>query len=136
MTDYPARVAGEASRAAVRAKDKQAWLDLFAEDGYLADPVGPSMLDPEGNGHHGREALSAFWDNAIAKTDDIDFRFTDSFACGDECACTGSIRTTIGGQQMDAEGVFLYRVNGEGKLASLRAYWEFDRALATLKPIA
>jgi hypothetical protein len=27
--------------------------------------------------------------------------------------------------------VFVYRVNDEGKLVSLRAIWEFDRAMAT-----
>lgn len=133
-TDHPARVAGEASRHAVVGKDKQAWLDLFAEDGRVEDPVGPSPLDPDGTGHRGRAALSAFWDNTIARAESIEFRFTDSFACGDECAHTGTIRTAVGGHVMDADGVFVYRVDGDGKLRSLRAFWEFDRALTTLRP--
>ncbi len=48
MTDeHPARVAGNASRAAASGKNKEAWLDLFAEDGWVEDPVGPSGFDPE-----------------------------------------------------------------------------------------
>lgn len=108
-SDHRARLAGQASRDAVVAKDKQACLDLFAADGCVEDPVGPSVFDPEGAGHHGRDAISAFWDTTIAKTESIEFRFTDSFACGDECAHTGSIR-------------------------SLRAFWEFDRAVKTMRP--
>lgn len=132
--EHPARVAGAASRKAVSGKDKAAWLALFAEDGCVEDPVGPSAFDPDGTGHHGRDAISAFWDKTIANADDIEFRFTDSFVCGNECANVGTIRTTVGGQVIDAEGVFVYRVNPEGRIVSLRAFWEFDRALRTVRP--
>ena len=135
MPDHPARVAGSASQAAVRAKDKDAWLDLFAADGWVEDPVGPSGFDPEGKGHHGREAIAAFWDMAIAKTDSIEFLFDDSFACGSEVVFTGKIRSVIGGMQIDAEGVFTYRVDSEGKILALRAFWEVDRAMRTAKPV-
>ena len=129
--DHPARVAGRASQAAVRAKDKQAWLDLFATDGWVEDPVGPSGFDPEGKGHHGRDAIAAFWDMSIAATDSVEFLFDDSFACGDEAVFVGTIRTLIGGMQIDAEGAFEYRVDDNGKIVSLRAFWEVDRAMAT-----
>ncbi|NMN97022.1 nuclear transport factor 2 family protein [Antrihabitans stalactiti] len=135
MPDHPARVAGSASQAAVRAKDKDAWLDLFAADGWVEDPVGPSGFDPEGKGHHGREAIAAFWDMAIAKTDSIEFLFDDSFACGSEVVFTGKIRSVIGGMQIDAEGVFTYRVDSAGKILALRAFWEVDRAMRTAKPV-
>jgi steroid Delta-isomerase len=134
MPDHPARVAGAASQAAVRAKDKDGWLDLFAADGWVEDPVGPSGFDPEGKGHHGRTAIAAFWDMAIAKTDSIEFLFDDSFACGSEVVFTGKIRSIIGGMVIDAEGVFTYRVNPDGKIVALRAFWEVDRAMRTAKP--
>ncbi|QIS08482.1 nuclear transport factor 2 family protein [Nocardia arthritidis] len=134
QTGHPARAAGLASQAAVRAKDKAAWLDLFAADGIVEDPVGPSFFDPDGVGHRGRAAIAAFWDRAIAPTQSIEFRFDDSFACGNEIAFTGLIRTRIGGQRIDAEGVFTYRVDTDGKIAALRAFWEVDRAMATAKP--
>ena len=129
--EHPARAAGLASQAAVRARDKDAWLALFAADGIVEDPIGPSGFDPEGKGHRGPEAIAAFWDMAIAKTDDIEFRFGDSFACGNEVAFIGTIRSTLGGHRIDADGVFTYRVDAAGKIAALRAFWEVDRAMGT-----
>ncbi|MBF6070309.1 nuclear transport factor 2 family protein [Nocardia farcinica] len=134
VTDHPARTAGLASQAAVRARDKQAWLALFAPDAVVEDPIGPSGFDPEGKGHHGTEAIAAFWDKAIAPTESIEFLFGDSFACGNEVAFTGLIRSRLGGHVIDAEGVFTYRVDAAGKLAALRAYWEVDRAMRTARP--
>lgn len=130
-TDHPARLAGLASQAAVRARDKAAWVALFADDGIVEDPIGPSGFDPEGKGHRGHEAIAAFWDKAIAQTETIEFHFADSFACGKEIAFTGFIRSILGGHRIDAEGVFTYRVDEAGKIAALRAFWEVDRAVAT-----
>ncbi len=132
--EHPARAAARRSMAAVRAKDKNAWLALFAEDGWVEDPVGPSGFDPEGAGHHGAEAIARFWDMAIAKTDAIEFLIDDSVACGNEVANIGRIRTTLAGTVIDAEGVFIYRVDESGSLLSLRAFWEVDRAMATARP--
>ncbi|MEV6274247.1 nuclear transport factor 2 family protein [Nocardia sp. NPDC051832] len=131
--NHPAVIAGRASQAAVRSRDKDAWVALFAADGIVEDPVGPSGFDPEGKGHRGPEAIAAFWDKAIAKTESIEFLFDDSFACGHEVAFTGKIRTRIAGQQIDAEGVFTYKVDDAGKIAALRAFWETERAMATMK---
>ncbi len=78
-TESPVHLAGKRSREAVTARDKAAWLEVFADDAVVADPVGPSHFDPEGNGHHGRDAISAFWDKAIAPTDRIEFDFRDTF---------------------------------------------------------
>ncbi|HZU48803.1 MAG TPA: nuclear transport factor 2 family protein [Mycobacterium sp.] len=134
-TEHPAHAAGRRSREAVQAKDKQAWLEVFADDAIVEDPIGPSAFDPEGKGHRGRDAISAFWDKAIAPTDKIEFNFRDTFQCGNEEANVGNIVITMGGHQITAEGVFTYKANGDGKLVALRAYWEMDRAAATARPV-
>jgi steroid delta-isomerase len=134
-TEHPAHAAGRRSREAVRAKDKEAWLSVFADDAIVEDPIGPSAFDPEGKGHRGRDAISAFWDKAIANTDNIEFNFRDTYQCGNEEANVGDIVITMGGHQITAAGVFTYRVNDEGKLVALRAYWEMDRAAATARPV-
>jgi hypothetical protein len=134
-TEHPARVAGLASQTAVRSRDKEAWLDLFAADGIVEDPVGPSGFDPEGKGHRGRDAIAAFWDKVIAQTESIEFLFNDSFACGKEVAFTGTIRSKLGGHQIDADGVYTYRVDDSGKITALRAFWEVDRAMATAERV-
>ncbi|GAS94597.1 ketosteroid isomerase-like protein [Mycolicibacterium canariasense] len=131
---HPAHLAGKRSRAAVAARDKDAWLAVFADDAVVQDPIGPSFFDPEGTGHRGKEAIAAFWDKAIAPTDNLEFRFVDTFQCGDEEANIGSIVTTMGGHRITTEGVFTYRVNAQGELVALRAYWEVDRAASTATP--
>ena len=51
MTDAPnARELGNRSRAAVAAKDRDTWLSLFTDDAVVQDPIGPSPLDPSGEG--------------------------------------------------------------------------------------
>ena len=134
-TEHPAHAAGRRSREAVRAKDKAAWLAVFADDAIIEDPVGPSAFDPEGKGHRGHDAISAFWDMAIANTDHIEFNFRDTYQCGNEEANVGNIVITMGGHQVTAEGVFTYKVNDAGEMVALRAYWEMDRAAATARPV-
>jgi ketosteroid isomerase-like protein len=132
-TKHPANEAGRRSREAVMARDKEAWLAVFADDAIVEDPIGPSAFDPEGNGHRGRDAISAFWDKVIAKTTRIEFVFRDTYQCGDEEANVGHILITTGDYQITAEGVFTYKANDEGKLVALRAYWEMDRAAASAR---
>jgi steroid Delta-isomerase len=130
MTDETlnARELGVRSRAAVHARDRDGWLDLFAEDAVVQDPIGPSPFDPEGKGHHGKAAIAAFYDRVIAPSDAVEFEIEQSYLCGDEVADVGIIRTTLAGgtHQAVVRGVYTYRANRAGKLAALRAFWEFD----------
>jgi ketosteroid isomerase-like protein len=119
---------------AVRRGAKDEWVALFAEDGVVEDPVGVSMFDPAGAGHRGREAIGRFWDKAIANAERLEFDVRDSFAAGDEVANVGTITAFLpGGSRVDTEGVFVYKVNADGLIASMRAFWETDRAMATLR---
>src|SRR5581483_11967321 len=81
---HPARDAALASYDAVSRKDKSRWLALFADDGWIEDPVGPSVFDPDGAGHHGPEARAQFWDLTIGPVERFVFEIKDSFAAGNE----------------------------------------------------
>ena len=132
--DHPARAASWRSMEAVVAREKEKWVALFAVDGSVEDPVGPSPFDPEGLGHHGHAAIGAFWDKAIALAEGFDFTIADSFANGPECANVGTITVHLpGGSLMDTEGVFVYRVDEDGLVKSVRAHWEMERAMKTLR---
>ncbi|WP_007023763.1 nuclear transport factor 2 family protein [Saccharomonospora iraqiensis] len=132
----PARTAAWRSMNAVTAKDKEAWLELFHPDGVVEDPVGVSMFDETGRGHRGRAAIAAFWEAAIAGTERIDFVLRDSHAAGDEVANVGTITSYLpGGYRVDTDGVFVYRVDGDGLIVSMRAFWEVERAMATTRPV-
>ena len=131
MSEPPtARDLARRSQAAVRAKDREGWLSLFAPDAVVADPIGPSPLDPEGCGHRGPAAIAAFYDTVIAPNDSIGFEIERSYLCGDEVADVCVIRTTLPGGEhvVVVRGVYTYRSDGAGRLIALRAYWEFDAA--------
>jgi ketosteroid isomerase-like protein len=131
--DHPARRAGRASMAAVIEGRKDDWLALFAPDALIEDPVGPSFLDPSGNGHRGRDGITAFWDDFISTIAGFRFAVADSFANGDCCANVATITTTMGdGSTMTIDCVLIYTLNDDGKITSLRAHWEPDRAMATI----
>lgn len=135
-TTHPARTASRRSMDAVTRGAKDEWLALFAEDAVVEDPVGKSMFDPTGDGHRGRDAIAAFWDMTIGNTERFEFDIRDSFAAGNEVANVGTITAFLpGGSRVDTEGVFVYRVNDDGLVVSLRAFWELERAMATLRPV-
>jgi ketosteroid isomerase-like protein len=116
----------------VKAKDKEAWLDLFADDAVLEDPVGVSPLDPAGCGHKGKEAIGAFWDIAIA-VGEIEFELVASHPCGYECANIAKLTKKLSDDiHIHTELVIVYKVNDAGKVVSLKAYWEYDKVQAQL----
>ena len=80
--EHPARTASQRSYSAVAKGDLAEWLTVYAEDAVLEDPVGPSMFDPEGKGHHGHEGIAAFWKLAIEPIDTFEFTINESFANG------------------------------------------------------
>jgi len=127
VPEHPARLASQRSMAAVTAGDRDGWLSLFAEDAVLEDPIGPSSFDPDGAGHHGREAIAAFWDDVISMGR-VEFDVRESYACGNEVANVGQITTTLpDGTRALVDGVYTYRVNDDGELVALRAFWEQER---------
>jgi steroid delta-isomerase len=125
--EHPARLASQRSMEAVHRKDKQAWLDNFADDAVVEDPIGGSVLDPKGEGQRGKAAIGKFWDAQI-EPNRVIFNIRESYAAGNEVANVGTITVIMsGGLTTLVDGVFTYRVNAAGKLLSLRAYWEVDK---------
>jgi len=123
-----ARDVAKQSMALTEGRDREGWLGLFADDAVVEDPVGPSLFDPEGKGHRGREAITAFYDNVIMMSEKIEFTIRDSYECGSEVANVGQIRITLPGDQVGIVPIVnIYRVNDAGKLVALRSFWEADK---------
>jgi steroid delta-isomerase len=126
------RAAALSARYASERK-KAAWLDLYADDAILEDPVGVSPLDPAGLGHRGREALSRFWDLVIAPGR-MRYVIRESYPCGDECANVWTLTNTLPGDvDVTVDLVSIYKVNALGKLAAMRAYWSYADVEQKLK---
>jgi ketosteroid isomerase-like protein len=131
---HPARAASQRSYSAVAKGDLEEWLTVYAEDAVLEDPVGPSMFDPEGKGHHGHDGIRAFWDLAIAPIEKFEFEIYESFANpeGNTCANIGRIRTSFpDGSHTTTELIMVYVVNDDGRVASMKAFWEPERTMAS-----
>lgn len=132
---HSARRAAIASIGAVEAGDRDGWLALFTTDAVVADPVGPSPFDPEGDGHRGIDAIGAFYDAVIADPQ-IRFSIRESYVAGSSCANVGSITSTFAdGSAAVVDGVYVYEVTDDGLISSLRAYWELDNLRMTASPL-
>lgn len=132
--EHPARTASMRSYSAVAKKDLEEWLTVYAEDCVLEDPVGPSMFDEHGQGHRGHDGLRSFWERAIAPIDRFEFEITDSFANpgSGTCANVGRIRTSFAdGSSTTTDLVMVYVVREDGRVQSMRAYWEPERTMAS-----
>jgi ketosteroid isomerase-like protein len=135
--EHPARTASMRSYSAVAKGDLAEWLTVYAEDCVLEDPVGPSMFDRDGTGHHGHAGLTAFWEQAIAPIARFEFEITESFANpgSNTCANLGRIRTSFAdGSHTTTELIMVYVVDDEGRVASMRAFWEPERTMASFTP--
>lgn len=131
---HPAREASQRSYSAVAKGDLAEWLTVYAEDAVLEDPVGPSMFDPEGKGHRGHAGISAFWEKAIAPIDTFEFTIHDSFANpgSNTCANIGSIKTSFpDGSYTVTDLIMVYVVDDDGRVLSMKAFWEPDRTMAS-----
>jgi steroid delta-isomerase len=132
--DHPARTASQRSYSAVAKGDLAEWLTVYAEDCVLEDPVGRSMFDPEGAGHHGHAGISAFWEKAIAPIAKFEFDIYDSFANPESntCANIGRIKTSFpDGSYTVTDLIMVYVVDDDGRVKSMKAFWEPDRTMAS-----
>ena len=133
---YLAQEASRKSGKYVVEGARQAWLDLFADDALVQDPVGVSPLDPSGLGHQGKKAIAAFWDmampNGIAS-----FEIRESHPAGDSCANVITLSNRLpDGTVVSTDCVAVYTANDAGKIISLRAYWDFSKLAAQLEKMA
>ena len=136
---HPARRVSLMSREYVHGHDKQGWLGLFAEDGTIEDPIGPSPLDPKGEGHKTPAEREAFWNNNIANSD-IKITINHSYAAACEVAnhLTLDIVIQLGDKKFrqQTKGIFTYKVDDRGKLLALRGYWDFDESMKTFREVS
>jgi len=101
--------------------DREAFLDIFADDGVILDPVGTPP-------HEGREARGAFWDNVHQLTERITFDVKDVVVCGSAAAMVFRIHAGTGDTGIMMDAVDIFEVDDDGKITSMRAYWDMSRA--------
>lgn len=120
-----ARDLAKASLEAVKAGNRKAWLDLYDENAFIQDPVGPSRFDSTGKGHHGKAAIAAFWDVFSANQGAFDYEIHHSALGAEEVAVYATLHITLkDGTKFSVPVLNVYKMTPAGKLASLRSFWE------------
>ena len=107
--------------------NKEAWLALYTEDAVVCDPVGISPMDPSGEGHHGKQAIAAFWDAVIGKAN-LEITVNKRWTSGEYCCCVAQVAKNAvdDGNFTECDMLATYHVNEEGLITSMKAHWSFD----------
>lgn len=98
--------------------DRDAFLDVFAEDAEWIDPVGTPP-------YRGREQIARFWDDAHASGATFEPTVHRIVACGDEGLLVfRMIVRDPGGGGMALEACDVMQVGEDGRIRSGKAYWD------------
>jgi steroid Delta-isomerase len=112
---------------AVGAFDVQRYVNTFAPDGVLEDPVGTPPIQ-------GTAALTAFITNIIAPFSEIKHKIQDINVCGNEAAVNWKLHLkTTTGKKIVIDGMGIFSFNQNGKLQSVREFWDLAAFLADLQ---
>ncbi len=102
------------------AGDREAWLDLWADDATLEDPVGTPA-------HHGRAGIGGFWDLVHSLAQGIELQILEPLKiAGSEAAFVVRIITDLGDTRMFVDVIETQRYDEDGKLTAMRAFWSPD----------
>lgn len=107
------------------AEDREGWLDLFADDAWIEDPVGTPRRT-------GRKEIGEFWDEVHTVPDAIELRPLGIVTViGDEGIFTMQARATLGDSVFGVDIIDLMTFDDAGKIATMRAF--FDQS--TMAPV-
>jgi steroid Delta-isomerase len=127
MTPEQIEAAVEEYFDAVGAFDVQRYVNTFAPDGVLEDPVGTPPIQ-------GTQAITAFITNIIAPFSEIKHKIQDINVCGHEAAVNWKIHLkTTTGKKIIIDGMGVFTFNQNGKLQSVREFWDLAAFLADLQ---
>jgi len=111
---------------AIRAMDAVAFANTFAEDGTTFDPVGTP-------GVTGREAIREFLESICKNFKTVALTEDSIFVAGDGAAVKWTGKgTSNSGREVSFEGIDVFEVNEDGKIQTVRAYWNPAEMIAQL----
>ena len=101
------------------AREREAWLDLFADEATMEDPVGTPLK-------RGREEIGAFFDQSHGSADSVEL-IADGPAVviGSEAAFAFRVRPVLGGSPFELRAVDVMTFDDEARIVSQRAFVDF-----------
>ena len=113
--------------AAIRAMDLEAWIATFAPDAISYDPVGTAP-------HCGHEALRQFFQGIAGAFEQVGLTEDQVFIAGGEAAVKWTGRGVgKNGRAVTFEGIDIIEVNSQGKIQTVRSYWNPAALMAELQ---
>jgi len=111
---------------ALRAMDADGFANTFAEDGTTFDPVGTPGIT-------GRDAIREFLQSICQNFKTVGLTEDSIFVAGNGAAVkwTGH-GTSNNGREVRFEGIDVFEVNEDGKIQTVRAYWNPAEMIAQL----
>ena len=134
MTDNLALAAHKKSIAYATAGNRQGWIDLFADDAVIHDPVGPSPHDPEGAGFRGKARIAWFWDTMMGPS--LVVVAHKRIEVGERICAVLMTATNQAPVKSAVEMISVYETNEAGKLISLNVYWDIKAVAQQLAELA
>lgn len=112
---------------ALRSMDETTWVGLFATGGALHDPADAAPLV-------GDEALRGFFRMALGAFETLSLTTDSVFVCGNQAAVRfrGEGRGK-NGRDVRFEGIDLFEFDADGRIRSVRGYWEPGALFAQLQ---
>ncbi len=97
--------------ATFNANDREAWLDLWAEDATMEDPVGTPLK-------RGREEIGAFFDQGQnAAPEGVTLALAgEPIICGDQAAFPFRVEVTVGGTKLGVVAIDVMRFDADARI--------------------
>ncbi|HEY7786355.1 MAG TPA: nuclear transport factor 2 family protein [Pyrinomonadaceae bacterium] len=112
--------------AALRAMDREAWVNTFAADAVSHDPVGAPPIV-------GHQKLGDFFSSITSAFKEVGLTEQDIFIAGDGAAVLWKGKgTSRQGKPVRFSGIDVFEINEEGKIQTVRAYWNPGEMTAQL----
>jgi steroid delta-isomerase len=100
------------------AEDREGWLDMFADDAWIEDPVGT----PKRNG---RKEIGDFWDETHTVPDKIALvPLGITTVVGDEGIFTMQAQATLGDAVFGIDIINLMSFDDAGRITTMRAFFD------------
>jgi steroid delta-isomerase len=111
---------------AIRAMDPDGFANTFAEDGITYDPVGTP-------GIRGRGGIRDFLESICRNFKSVALTEDSVFVAGDGAAVKWTGRgTSTNGREVKFEGIDVFEINSDGKIQTVRAFWNPAEMIAQL----
>ena len=113
--------------SALREIDIERLLELFDEDAVSWDPVGSPPMRVRDKSNNYFRALSTIFSKMALREEEV-------FVAGSEAAVrwTGVAILRTNPREVDFEGISVFEINEQGRIQSVRSYWDKATLMARL----